>query len=472
MIRKERLLFILITAIAICTLFPEYSVAYQWMKPQEKETVTPLKGAIHKKMEVRFGDGDSYWMHQIQGKENEQPYIFSVPIPSTGNATFRYREYTEANEPYWKIINLHDAQELPLVSGFLEAPGMYMWLGMPTVYTDQGRGTIDEKRELSVPVEVNKTASGFVLQIKLPVHAGHTSEAWALQSKEPLVTWGDPALEKVWLALDVTQNAKWLYDGYYYKSPSTYEPYTPSSYWRIPENYVLQSLVYTGGSKAAHDMGYVMLKASLRQQEPAGYWKTLPRSQWLYGDYGIPEGFYDTRFNTGAADLMLQGCIQYQEEAFCESAKKYAVFFQSHAAANHYVIEGIQPGWLVADYASHNKKEIKTHVSLNHQLAEINYLYSSYLQFGNPTDKDLADLMLSAVVNLGTKWILGNGDLHYAYFPNGTFGRPDYPFLTYNDLVKTQRLYQLLYGTEEATIARLITSKLGWMEKNNVAYVK
>ncbi|MGG1663768.1 hypothetical protein [Brevibacillus sp. NRS-1366] len=472
MVRKESILFILITAIAICTFFPEYSASNQWAKPQEKETITPIKGAVHKKMEVRFGDGDSYWMHQVQGKQNEQPYTFTVPITSTGNVTFRYREYTEANQPYWKIINLKDARDLPLVSGFIEAPDMHMWLGMPTVYTDKGRGTIDEKRELSLPVEVRNTASGFVLQIKLPIRAGHTSEAWALQSREPLVSWGDPILEKVWLALDVTQNAKWLYDGYYYTSPSTYEPYTPSSYWRVPENYVLRSFLYTGGSRAARDMGYVMLKTSLRQQEPGGYWKSLPRSQWLYEDYGIPEGFYDTRFNTGAADLMLRGCMQYQEEAFCESAKKYAVFFQSHAASNHYVIEGVQTGWLVEDYASPIKKEVRTHVSLNHQLAEINYLYSSYLHFGNPTDKDLADLMLRAVVNLGSKWILGNGDLHYAYFPNGTFGRPDYPYLTYNDLVETQRLYHLLYGMEEATIAKLITSKLAWMKHNNVAYVK
>lgn len=38
-------------------------------------------------------------------------------------------------------------------------------------------------------------------------------------------------------------------------------------------------------------MAYVMLKASMLQQEPEGDWKTLPLSQWLSDDYGIPEGF-------------------------------------------------------------------------------------------------------------------------------------------------------------------------------------
>ncbi|WP_236841111.1 hypothetical protein [Brevibacillus formosus] len=137
---------------------------------------------------------------------------------------------------------------------------------------------------------------------------------------------------------------------------------------------------------------------------------------------------------------------------------------------NRFVIAGVQQGWLVSDYATATNPMIQTHVSLNHQLAEINFLYKSYMQFGDRTDKDLADMMLYGVVNLGSQWILGNGDLHYAYFPDGTFGRPDYPFLTYNDLVETQRLYRQLHGMDEMTLAMLIDSKLMWMQLNNVQY--
>lgn len=92
-----------------------------------------------------------------------------------------------------------------------------------------------------------------------------------------------------------------------------------------------------------------------------------------------------------------------------------------------------------------------------------------YLAFGRTADKELADTMLAGVVNLGDKWILDNGDLHYAYFPDNSFGRPDYPYLTYNDLLETQQLYKELYGKEEKTIARLLESKRGWMIKNNVS---
>lgn len=472
MIRTERIVPILFMAIVVVTTFvPGYAQANSWLKAIEKETLDTVEGAILKKREYTFSDTDHYWIQQITAERNVEPYVITIPIREE-HAVFRYRDPAQgtAAEPYWTTVPLRDVSTLPLTSGFIEANGQYVWLGAPTVYADMGRGTVEEQKEWVLPIELQKNAAGFILEIRLPRRAGLVSEMWALESREPLIPWGNPTVEKTWLALDVTQNAKWLYDGYSYKSPSTYEPTSPHAYWRIPENYVLRSFLYAGGSKGAYEMGYVMLKASLRQQEREGYWKTLPKSEWLNEDYGIAAGFYDTRFNTGAAELMLRGCILYQENEFCQAAQTYTTYFQNHAAIHHYVIDGVRPGWLVADYAYPGMHD-GTHVSLNHQLAEINFLYSMYMQFGNPSDKDLADTMLAGVVNVGTKWITQNGDLHYAYFPDGTFGRPDYPYLTYNDLLETQRLYKALHGVEETTIARLIESKREWMKKNNVAYV-
>lgn len=473
MIKRVSMLLVIATLLTSFMFAPDETSADDgprpWTKPVEKETSEAIKGGTHKKQEIKFGDGGLYWIHQLTAQQNQQPYVVKIPVRGD-QATFRYRAIAENKQPYWAIVPLRDLHTLPLASGFIETEGKSIWVGAPIVYAPMGNGTINEKKDMALPITVRKSAGGYVLEASLPIRAGHVSEMWALESPEPLVVWGQEKLDSIWLNLDVTDNAKWLYDGYYYKSPSTYVPYTDTSYWRIPENYVLHSFMYTGGSKAAREMGYVMLKASLKQQDQLGYWKSLPRSEWLREDYGITEGFYDTRFNTGAASLMLQGCTQYQEAEFCESTQRYALFFQQHAVGNHYVIEGVRPGWLVADYALVGKPS-DTHVSLNHQLAEINFLYRSYLQFGNPTDKDLADIMLGGVVNLGSKWIVQNGDLHYAYYPNGSFGRVDYPYLTYNDLLETQQLYSQLHGMEDATLAKLIESKLAWMKQNNVAYV-
>ncbi|MCM3079093.1 hypothetical protein [Brevibacillus invocatus] len=440
--------------------------------PIQKDTLDIMGGSILKKREFRFEDGDTYWMNQVSADYNDQPYVITIPLREEF-ATFRYREFSQGEDkkPYWNIVNLRDVTTLPVAPGFIETSGKYIWIGEPIVYKELGNGTVETFPGMELPIEVVQTSRGINLEIRLPQRAGYVSEIWAMESREPLVRWGEYSLDQVWLSLDLTQNAKWLYNGYHYKSPTTYEPTAENGYWRIPENYILRSFLFTGGSKAASNMGYVMLKTSLEQQEEDGHWKTLPLSQWLRDDYGIPDGFYDTRFNTGAANLMLKGCTLYEDQDFCESALQYADYFQRHAKANHYVIEGPRTGWLVEDYAS-TTPHLRTHVSLNHQLAEVNYLYSLYQKFGRPQDKELADTMLAGATNLGEKWILENGDLHYAYFPDGTFARADYPYLTYNDLLETQRLYKALYGWEEPTLARLIESKWGWIQRNNIPYVK
>lgn len=471
MSKSIRIVLILLVAIAGWSFVPQGgNHASQWKEPVQRNLQETIGASLLQKREFQFADGDTYWMHQITAEESEQPYVLTIPIRGN-DATFRYREISQAGGPHWNVINLRDVSKLPITPGFIEAPGRHIWIGEPVLYKELGRGTVETRPEELLPIEVVQTPAGMELEIRLPRRAGHVSEIWALESREPIVRREDPAVDQAWLSLDLTKNAKWLYSGYHYKSPTTYEPTAENGFWRIPENYVLASLLKMEGSDAAEKMAYVMLATSLEQQERQGYWKTLPRSQWLWEDYGIAEGFYDTRFNTGAALQMLRGCIRYGEEKFCASARRYADFFHDYAQSNHYVIEGAKPGWLIADYRGENE-QADTHVSLNHQLAEINYLYRFYLQFGRQEDRELADKMLAGVVNLGDKWIRENGDLHYAYFPDGTFDRPDYPYLTYNDLLETQELHVALYGVEEKTIARLLASKGDWMRRNHISNKK
>ena len=462
-----RIVLALIVAVAGWSVVPQDGIqAGQWKEPVKQERQEKIGDSVLKKREFAFADGDRYWMHQVTADEEESPYVQAIPLGGK-YAAFRYRAFTEAGQPFWNVVNLSEISTLPVAPGFIEAPGKYIWIGEPVVYRELGRGTVETLPEKVLPIDVVHTPAGLELQIRLPREPGSVSEIWALESQEPIVRWGDPNLDQAWLSLDLTKNAKWLYGGYYYKSPGSYEPTAENGYWRIPENYVLASLALMDGNEAADKMAYVMLHASLQQQEPEGYWKSLPRSQWLWEDYGIDAGFYDTRFNTGAAMQMLKGCIRYGEEAFCESARRYTSFFHRYAQFHHYPVKRESPGWLVADYTGTNA-DAETHVSLNHQLAEINYLYHFHLHFGRAVDRELADKMLAGVANLGEKWIRDDGDLHYAYFPDGTFGLPDYPDLTYKDLLETQKLYTALYGKEEKTISQLLASKRDWMMRNNI----
>ncbi|MBR8658640.1 MULTISPECIES: hypothetical protein [Brevibacillus] len=466
---RSRMLFAIVLATFLFTFLlpPDVSTPQTGTPAVTEANLVRTWGTMREKT-YDFPNGDRYWAKRLEAGANDQPYTFSLFLPGR-TGTFRYVRYVDDDpqKPVWNVINLEETAQLPNAPGFLETTDRHVWIGAPIVYKPLGRGTIEAKQEHVLPIAVHKQWGGFALEIRMPVQAGLVSEVWALESSHPLVPWDREQFASVWLALDLQRKAKWLYDGYYYQSPSTYVPTSPAAYWRIPENYVLRSLLFTGQSRVAEDMAYVMLDASVQNQEAEGYWKTLPRSEWLWQDYGIPDGYYDTRFNTGAAELMLKGCQQYREERFCQSVKKYAAFFRDYAARHHFVVDGVNVGWLVADYA-HPGGNKKTHVSLNHQLAEINFLLNLYLQEGNPTDRELAEIMLNGVVNLGAKWVAPNGDLHYARFPDGSFGRTDYPYLTYNDLRETQRLYRAVYGRDEPVLDQLIRSKRAWMNANGV----
>ncbi|CAM5784416.1 hypothetical protein BBOR36S_01344 [Brevibacillus borstelensis] len=466
-VRKSVLFFLaLLVSLAMP---PSASDAFQWEKPTIKEESISVSGGALKQKIYQFKNGDVFRMYRLEGQIDSSPYVLSVPFAGEGS-TFRHVLSTDNNGQItrvWNLLSLAETNELPLVPGFIESPSRYFWVASPIVYNPLGRTTIEEKKELALPIAVKKEWYRMHLEVQLPVKAGMVSEWWIMESSSPLVPWDSEPTANLWLGVDLSDKAKWLYDGYYYTSPSTYVPYTVNAFWRNPENYVVRSFLANPTSKAAQNMAYVMLDTAVRNQEAEGHWKTYPQSQWLADDYGIPDGFYDTRFNTGMAELLLDGCKKYNESEFCESAKRYALYLRNHASQYHYVIPGPTDGWLVADYA-HPTPHKPTHVSLNHQLAEINFLWKMYMQFQDPADQALATVMLQGVTNLGERWITQNGDLHYAWFPDDTFGRPDYPYLTYNDLRETQRLYRSLYGTEQPVIAQLMKSKEMWMAANKV----
>ena len=53
--------------------------------------------------------------------------------------------------------------------------------------------------------------------------------------------------------------------------------------------------------------------------------------------------------------------------------------------------------------------------------------------------------MLQGVKNTRDGWIKNDNNLEYAYFPDGSYGLVEYPFLTYNDLFDFQNSYSRIW---------------------------
>jgi hypothetical protein len=77
--------------------------------------------------------------------------------------------------------------------------------------------------------------------------------------------------------------------------------------------------------------------------------------------------------------------------------------------------------------------------------------------------------MLIGIKVTRDRWIMANGNLIYAYMPDGTMGLTDYPFLTYNDLVAVQTDLQRIKGIKDPDIEVLINTKKLWMDNNGIS---
>ena len=149
------------------------------------------------------------------------------------------------------------------------------------------------------------------------------------------------------------------------------------------------------------------------------------------------------------------------------AACKYAEFFLEHAEKNSYVTTN--GGLLVEDYG-YKFEHTKTHVSLNHQLAEMNYLYKLYNITKEERYKEMADRMLKGVEDTKDQWVLANNNLNYAlYYLANTNTMVDYPYLTYNDLKEAQELYMQSHNkAKNETLQYLMDCKMEWMLANGV----
>ena len=212
-----------------------------------------------------------------------------------------------------------------------------------------------------------------------------------------------------------------------------------------------------------------MLDLMREQQNDYGFIPSQAGSTWLKQDYNIDPGYYDTRFNTDFWLANLNAVQNFGVTGWLDQTRRYADFLVDFAEKHHFSFgSGETEGWLVQDYWHPNGASLPTHASLNHHAAEAEFLYRFAEAVNEERYAALADRMVRGIELSEKRWYKSNGDLHYSYKTNGTCSGQDYPYLTYNDLLKLQRLYSSRHGTGNPALARLLQTKLTWMNKNGV----
>ena len=300
------------------------------------------------------------------------------------------------------------------------------------------------------------------------LHAGEVCDYTVVTSaaEEDLIDFSKPNYRDNWKNYCHDGDGRTCYDGYYFPAPELYIPHGRDVRYRCVDAYFASSMSWqTEIVRCAFDLSPALLDTMALQQNEAGYFPSMSESTWLRDDYGVTPGYYDTRFNS---DLLLLFHAQMGKTGgFEDVVDRYLAFYQDFAREHHY--ETDSGGWLVWDY---NNSTSPVHCSLNHQLTEIRVLYHFDQLLDRPELTALADRMLLGIEDTCQDWIKEDGDLHYCRRSDGSYGRPDYPYLTYDDLLTLQKELIAMGRERCEALDTLMAAKRSWMEENGVTGYK
>lgn len=317
-------------------------------------------------------------------------------------------------------------------------------------------------------LNVKKTEDGFDIEIVTDVvEQNATTDFMLVYSLEDFMDWATNEVDEEWLKLTMDGDNRWTYTGYYRIAAYNYYPTGENVYSRCQACYLGDSFANANPRyRVMDDMLYCIIDTMSLQQNEQGFFPSMSRSDWLFEDYNIPAGYYDTRFNSDLMEIFIKSYELYMNTTAYRAIEKYADFFvQMAETVGRSDGEG---GIWIPDYWSIDADFSKIHTSLNHQLSEISVLYKASEILHRKDLVNLADKMLKAIENTGYSWVKPNNDLHYCINPDGSFGRDDYPELTYNDLYEMQKLLEIKKGKRNEVLDNIMNCKLLWIKQHGV----
>lgn len=278
-------------------------------------------------------------------------------------------------------------------------------------------------------------------------------------------------IEEYLSLINTDKSAAWLsFDGAYTKLPYSIEPSTTEGYGRNPGR-LAEKHLFTLYRNTENKLLESMLLSSLHILDKYiptysnNVWLTEYTSTWLKKDYNTKAHYFDTRHNY-TISIYIEEINKYlKNKTLSEWENAYDDFmvftYKLKNGTNIY-----NEGKLALDYYSNHTGELKTHSSLNHQLAIINSLYNAYIKTKNKEYKKVADEYLNTIIAIGDKWIKEDKDLWYEIKNDGSFSGTDYKTLTLEDLLYTQDLLTKIYGKKNTQLDKFIYSKMEYLHSN------
>ncbi|QUI21283.1 hypothetical protein HZI73_02835 [Vallitalea pronyensis] len=462
---QKRLLIILVVIILIGVVL-YFTNRKEINEGYKKDTITVKQDNFtYKQQNITFNKQGLFFNRRIDYDTLEGHYTAKMTILGNKGMLYYFNENKEL------IAEKLKEGPLPMNTMFyIETDGDHYLSGQNYTYRDLGNGTKESIEEHVVPVHLSQHEDTWLVTYTFKLEKNWHGIMWGLQSPNQLIDLTNPENVQLWSYYDVDKKARFGEDGYYYKSPNSYKPTSNHAFWKNPAMYIVSSFTEKGGSLASDLLAQSWLIIAADNLNDHGYFPTLPQSDWLKNDYGIGAHFFDTRFNADIIETYLIAYQKFGHDIFRQVYLEAAHYYVEHAKNNHFTFDSEKngEGWLVEDYYHEIDNLNPTHTSLNHQLQAINMFLLLYEEEENQEYLVIAEYMLKGIKNTLDCWIMEDHNLEYAYLPDGTMGFVDYPYLTYNDLFKSQELLTRINGEGDEDLDYLMRAKKIWMDDNGI----
>ena len=369
----------------------------------------------------------------------------------------------------WQELDLEETTYTPSCAFFDTDRGYYI-VYLPKSYTDEEYGIVYYNEENDGRVEATREENG---DLRINIIANNTggdhSDWFYTYSSERIIDWTNKTARSFWSPYRNDGYGKMLYDNYYWIIESEEKPAeTQKEYSNRPSCYFGLSCVEGAPYyPAMKGLAVFIIDTMMQSRSEEGYAPCYAASEWLQSDYNIRTDYYDTRFNSDLAEIYIAAYQRFGGDEFLDALNKYMDYYVSFADDQGWYWD---KGMFIPDYYS--KDSSKTHTALNHQLAEMSVLYKCSELLERPELTELADKMLIAIEESAKYWIKSDHDLHYAVFPDRSFGLQDYDYLTYDDMFNMQNQLVGMGRKRSSGLKRLMDNKKIWMDRQEITLYK
>lgn len=407
----------------------------------------------------KFDEGD-FWTIRMEASQEETELTRNMVLEGDSGTIYFFKDGEWISEPLRPGVVEFE--------GFMmiATDAMHYMLSSPDTYEELGFGTRVSREDLNKQLVLTEEEGRWSVTYSYENGAEVHHVIWGISSPQPLIDYENETVIRRFAGYDFHRKARFLEDGYYYESPGTYTPTDEDAYWRSPSMYLVTHFVNNNASVAESLLAKGWLMVGKGNLSNKGYFVSLPRSEWLYSDYGIEDGFFDTRFNGDMTTTYLKAYQDTGIEAYRQVYLELAEYYISHASTRHFTYGENNQGWLVYDYYHDETSVVPVHTSLNHQVHAISMFLRLFLEEGDQRYFETGMRMLWGVKLTKEQWIKEDGDLHYALLSDGTMGFQDYPELTKNDMETLQALLAETFYGEDPDIQYLIDVKKAYLDKN------